>query len=509
MRRAAVIARRRSSAPSGTWKPDPPSSSIYTGHLTGTVAWSSAVGNAGSIVGLFHPTAQKVARSGNTLFAVYLSRDANQNHTDTSYIVKKSTNGGASWTTLRDSAASGDPQTGVAPALEVDQNGNLYVIANYYTNSLRMYKYSAASGFDPAAVQSFTLSTPNTSGKWGVYLDQSRSLIWIVLWADSTNPNLYAFDYNGVKQFQKQIFKVFTRKWAQNPTTGAGIDGATDKHGEPAYPAVFVDGNGYIYVAWTAMACEGGDFTNAQLSYYGVYMMYSTDGGNTWLGPTNGISGAVSPRTIPIAGDDSGSSLAEQAFPIHKLSDQGPSGMEFIPASNASYGFQTGQKYNFSRLFNIMFNKGALNFFYESETSNSKAIQHHSMARWRLATGDILDSERRTPELKNDVSSDGDRAGATGGQGGGAFVQDTTFAGRLYFVQVTPINAAGTIRVLRSDDGGISWYLYATSPAITVGANGLLLVQAYRWTDTDGSITGIAQLADSPYTVYTFKVTPS
>lgn len=435
--------------------------------------------------------------------------------------MKHSADGGTTWNTLWNSATEGDPQYGISPALELDENENLYVIANYLAENhepflgLKMYKFTKASGYSATGVTPTTLVSTHASGKWGVFLDQGRQWIWVILWADNTNPNLYAFNYDGTTAYSRQIFKVFSKAWSQD-ASGNPVNGASDLHGEPAYPTVYVGTDGTVYVAWNGQVCEAGDFTNSALSYYDVRFVYSTStkaefltNSETWLGPQSGVSGTPSTRTVPFAGDDSGTQ-AETAYPICKLSDQ----TEFIPASDPNYGFGTpgvtAKRYNFNRLFNIAFNKNAVHFYYESETSDARAIQHHSYARFNMVTHAISDSERRSPEFHYDVTNAGDRAGAIGGQGGGAFIQDTTQASRLYFVQATSRDLDETFRVLRSDDGGQSWWLYATSGAIPgAGSNGLLLVQAYRWVLPDGSLRIIFQYADSPFTVYTAKITPS
>lgn len=491
-----------------TWKPDAPASSAYK--ATGTVTWSTAVGAGSTIDTLFHTTTQKVVRTASgTQFAVRLTQDNTSTHSPSTWELKKSTDDGVTWSVMWNSNTQGDPQSGICPGLELDENENLYVIANYYPSVkvVKMYTFTAASGYSTAGVTANTIISTHGSGKWGICLDQTRKWIWIVLWADTTNPNLYAFDYTGTQQYSRQVFKVFTSKWTPSAV------GVSDKHGEPAYPAIFVEPSGRVHLAWNNMACEAGDFTGAQLSYYDVRYVFSDSttaqfqaGTETWQGPNSGVSGTPSNRTLPFAGDDSGTQ-AETAYPICKLSNTTD---EFIPASNASYGFGTGLKYNFNRLFGFVANNGAAHFYYESEASNAGAIQHHSYARFRLSTFDIADGQRRTPDWHWDVTTGGDRAGGIVGQGGGVFVQDTTCASRLYFVTRTSRDLDLKILVLRSDDGGLTWWQYALSSACpTGGSNGLLLVQAYRWVATDGTIAGIVQLGDSPNTVYTFKVSPA
>lgn len=501
--------------PPPTLKPDPPTS--YSS--TGTVTIGAALDNSSAgIYALFHPTWQKVVRNPSGIFAVYASND-NGNHDPSAWKMKycpasSDFTVAANWSTLWDSNAKGDPQYGVCPAIETDENNNIYVIANYLPqlgetfSGVKMYKFTHASGYAAPGAPITLCSGGLSSGKWATFLDQSRGWIWVCFWEFGTSPtngtNLMAFDYTGTQVYSRKIFKTFTRKWS--PT----LNGATDLHGPSAhYCALWVGGDGTVYVGWNNLVCEAGDFTNAALSYYDVRMVYSPgpmNGSETWYGPTNGVSGDATARTIPFCSDDSATDKTEQGYQIVKTSNQD----EFIPASNSSYGFGTGKKFNFNRLYAMALNGSNVHFYYESETSNASAIQHHSYARLRLSSHDVSDSERRTPNFNYDTTTSGDRLGAAGGQSGGSFIQDTTMANRLYFVQKTSRNADQAVRILRSDDNGVSWWLYATSGAFPGGgSNGLLEPQAYRWVQSDGIIMGIVALADSPYTVYTFKVVPS
>lgn len=495
-------------APPSGWFPSGPSS--YS--ATGTVTLSTALDNsAAGIYAVFNPSWQHVVANSHGIFALYQQTD-NGNHDPSSWRLKRSTNGGASWSLIRDSSTAGDPQYGSPPLVETDQNENVYVLANYLPQAgesfrgVKMYKWTNADNYATPTIT--TLDTNGrASGKWTSFLDQSRQWIWICMWADAASPNLFAYNYSGALQYSRQVFKPLVRRWT--PT----LDGANDKHGEPHYPSLHVGTDGTVYLAWNSEAFQAGDFTGASLSYYDVRMVYSTSsaaqfqaGTETWQGPNSGQTGAPSARTLPLSGDDAGLQ-SETAYQIVKTSNTTD---EFMPASNANYGVNTGQSFNFNRLYSIAVNSGYVHFYYESETSVTQAIKHHSYARFRMSSHDLADSDRRTPEFHYDTTNPGDRLGPIGGAGGGSFIQDTTQANRLYFVQSTSRNLDETFRVLRSDDGGFSWFLYATSPVVSgAGPSGLLGVQAHRWVQSDGSIIGIFALADSPYTVYTFKVTPN
>ena len=499
----------------GVWKPDPPAAGFYAAHTTGTVTVSASPGNGATIDSLFHHTWQKIVHTkpsgtyaNGVRFAIWLTSDNTSTHQPSSWRLRRSNDDGATWTTIWDSTAQGDPQYGICPGLELDENENLYVVATYFsagfTSVTKMYTFSAASDYTPPAGP-VTLTTL-AAGKMALFLDQGRQWIWLLMWSHgNSSANLFAFDYNGVQKYSRNIFKPYTRDWTPS------VNGATDLHAPSAhYPAIQVDSvDGTVYVGWTSFAFQGGDFAGADTSFYDVRFVYSTStkaqflaGTDTWQGPTNRVSGATSTRTVPFCADDSSATDAEIAFPICKLADQS----QFIPATDAGYFNGSTGKFNYSRLVHMTPHAGSVDFYYESETSNVHAIQHHSEARFDMTTHSITDSERRSP-FKCDLTTAGDRLGAQVGEGSGNYVHDTTQTNRLYFVTRTLADGDGKILVFRRDDG-VNWWQYAVSSPITVGANGLLLVQAYRWVGADGIIYGIVQLADSPYTIYTFKVTP-
>lgn len=488
----------------GSLVPAPPGS--Y--HATGNITWSTPIGSGSGIYTLFFPNGQKiVVTSTGVIFVCYSSLDAG-GHDPTSWKLVRSNDDGASWSLIWDSAAKSDPQYGIAPILEIDQGDNVYLFANYYPikgeslSATRMYKFSASNNW--AAPSAPKTLTSNASGKWHVFLDQTRSWIWIVFWSFSgSGTNLMAFDYNGNTVYARNMFKPFTRMWT--PTLSA----LTDLHAASAhYPQVFVDYNGVVYLGWNSIVCES-PFT----SFYDVRTVYSPGpftGTETWFGPTNGVNGAggVSARNIPFCTDDSSSSLAERAFQIVKTSNLD----EFIPVSNSNYGVGSGQKANYNRLYHMVYNQGALHYYYESNSSHPNIIQHHSYARQNLSTHMVADSERRTPAFHIDSTTDGDKAGASGGEGGGNFIQGSDMESRLYFAQKTSSDADGKIRILKSGDvsaSGIGWYNYATSPAVSVGSNGLLGVQGYRYVLPNGDLYGLAALGDSPYTLRMWKAVPA
>lgn len=495
--------------PSGSILPAPPNS--YSD--TGTVTWTSKIATStASIYALFHPTWQKIVRTSSGKIFVVIQTSDNGEHYPSSWTLFRSDNDGASWTQVWNSTAKGDPQYGICPALEIDENENIYVIANYYPragatgyNGLKMYKFLASNNYS-SSITPVNLPSSNSSGKYSVFLDQTRGWIWILHWAFSgLGTNLQAYDYNGVLKYSRNVFKAFTRKWS--PTQ----NGSTDLHGAPHYPCIYVNVDGIVFLAWNTLAAEGGDFTNASLSYYDVRMVYSQSStaafeahSETWIGPANGITGSPSARSLPFAGDDSGQ-LSERGFLICKTSNQD----EFIPASDSGYGFDPGKKYNFNRLMSIAYNNGALHFYYESETSDTEAIKHHSYANINLSTHTISDVTRRTPEWHYDTNppTGGNRAGNAGGAGGGSYSQATTMEDRLYFGQVNQVDGKA-IRILNSDDGGDSWYRYALSSNLGAGSNGLLNVQLSRFVGSDGIIPGLAAYADSPNEIYAFLVTP-
>src|SRR5947207_5479310 len=109
------------------------------------------------------------------------------------------------------------------PAVESDENDNVYVIANYYpqkgeTPYLKLYKLAPPNYTVPPGV----VIANRSSGKWSTVLDQTRHWIWICLWEDSTAANLFAVDYNGVIQVQKNIFNAYSGPGWIGPELYAG-----------------------------------------------------------------------------------------------------------------------------------------------------------------------------------------------------------------------------------------------------------------------------------------------
>ena len=449
---------------------------------------------------LFHPSYQHVVANSHGIFAIYNSAD-NGNHDPATWRLKRSTNNGVSWTTVRDSSVAGDPQYGISPALETDENDNVFVIANYLPQAgetfkaTKLYKYSPSDGYTTPTIT--TLADNYASGKFTTFLDQGRHWIWICHWSDhSTTKNLLAIDYSGTIQYQKNIFPNYSADWT--PTSNA----STDLHAASAhYQSLWVNSDGTVFLAWSGLA-----FQSPATSFYDVRLIYSTStaaqfqaGTETWMGPQSGVNGTPSTRSMPICVDDSGAQN-RLAYPICKLSDQ----TEFIPATDPGYWNGTSGKFNWNRIEHMAFNNGAVHFYYNAEDQGDARVNdHRSYARFRMATHDVADSERNSPNFQ---ASTGEKVG----YGNGNFVQDTTLASRLYFVGVTFLNPNSKILVLKSDDGGLTWSVYATGPTMTgIGSDGLLNCGAFRWVMTDGTIHGLVGYANSPNTVYHFRVTPN
>ena len=461
--------------PSG-WYPTPPSSYSSTGTFTKSVVVDTATGNQAGY-GLYYTFRRVVVRSSTgTLFMVYNFTESND-HATAYWRLKKSTDGGSTWTLVRDSQAAGDPNNGgVAPALEIDPQDNVYVIVSQYKSTdqvFRVFKFSPADSYTSPTI--FRYGSFPAANKWSAVYDQTRNWIWISSWergADGT-PDLIAIDQNGNIKVSKQVM--------------IGYDDIPSRHAHAEYVHLDITPDGTLVRGWSGTG-EIMNQTNGPLNFYDVRFIWSPDAGTTWYNASGPLAGTAYP-------DDTG--------PVNRsgtnVTDLTP-GVEFISGNDPNYWPNGTAMYNFNNLGNMVFNGNALHFFdVGSSPSSVVGTQHHPHIRWNWTT--------KTVDVRQEnLAATSGTTTTIDGTVTGAFARASTEAGRLYFMG----NGGGSdyqhIVVLKSDDNGSTWARYAVSGLI--GSNPAY-TNVSRWIYPDGKIYGATIQNSSPYYIYFFEVSPN
>lgn len=477
-----------------SWLPSPPAS--YVG--TGTFVKSVVVGTNPVGYGQFFTSRQFCVRTGTGItFLIYNPVDSDS-HLPAYWRLLRSNDGGTSWTTVRDSQQTGDPNCGGGvPGLEIDQNDNVYIVVSQYksaapNNIFRVFKYIKADNYaNPPSTRIFNLTGLVAANKWACVWDQTRDWLWIVTWEQGTavgTADLMAIDTTGAIKVQKQIFGPLASNFL------------TSRHAQVVYVFATVLLDGTLVISWSGESgyILGGG-VNAFQSYFDVQFVYSTDGGQTFYGPASGVSGAPAAIQGTVIGDDTATS-GRRAYRVCDFT----AGVEFISPSDPNYYPNGTDKYNYNLLAAFTYNSNALHFFYQGvSTANVVGTLHRPHVRF--------DWSSKAVNLRNGVGSP-PVFGATSGtattvsNSAGVFVQDTTLAGRLYFIAAGSNNDAGKIVVLKSDDGGTTWTRYAASANI---GSTPYWAGACRWVQSDGSILAYAQQLLSPYQLYFFQINPA
>ena len=452
------------------WVPVPPVSYSNSGTFTKQVTVDS--GLATNFVTWTASRQHIVKTSSGTIFIAY-SLNGDGAHNNERWRLKRSDNGGATWSLVTDSATAGFPiNGGGAPGLEIDANDNVYVIVSQYRASgadviFRVFKYSPANNYASPT----SISTPlKASNKWGCYWDQTRGWLWLLSWersaGDSSN-ELLAIDGTGTVKVAKKLF------------VGMDSSGGTTRHANGSYTVVTGTHDGTIICAWHNEAGSGyvPTFPSGTQSYYDVEFVYSSDGGGTFIGPNGPIVGTV-------YADDTGPAN-RSAYRIVDQSDwQTSPSPEFIPATDPNYLANGGTRWNLNYMDGLAFNNNALHFYYWAYGTPSGIIgpNHHSHARFNWSNKTV---DKRTKPLQ---ATTGTALSISANDG--VFTQDTSQSSRLYFVGVT---SGGVPAVLYSDDAGASWLRYAVGAAITSP----VYTNACRWVQSDGKILASTQSGTS------------
>jgi len=220
---------------------------------------------------------QKLAENEHGIFMTYL-HEAYANGLDPAYgdtflwKLVRSTDMGESFTTVFE-----DMRVTKAPAVETDEEGNVYVMATDlspagYTptsGAALFYRFSPASGFaDPATA----VIPGGAAGKFALEYDAVRQSLYYFTYA-GTGINFYVLDKAGNVLSQRQL--------VQNGPVG-----------QLQYPHLTMDG-ARLFAAWTTVK-EG------VYLYWDIHFAISDDGGASWHKADG------TPVATPILADDSG-----------------------------------------------------------------------------------------------------------------------------------------------------------------------------------------------------------
>jgi len=429
--------------------------------LTLTVSKIDSASGSTAFYATFGSWDQHVVSNQNGIFAAYSYEDNNY-HTPDYWRLAQSTDGGQTWHVLYDSAQDGPNM--VAPAIETDQSGNVYVIAptnqdGVLTGPTLFYRFSPSNNYSQPAKYSLPIGG---AGKYSTVYDPTRNVIDLLFWAyGQTHPNFFSISPAGVVEQEVTLF---------DPETST-------THAQPEYPILTISPGGTIFAGWTTMDDALWNNGTGTQNYYDAHFLASPDGGSTWVGPGGPVS-------LPVEGTSTATS-----FEI--VNTQDPA--EFQPWGSSAYD-ATG---NWNLLQSMAFNKGELSFFYGGPTPQPH--QAYARMNWSSRTIDM----RMAPFFG---TSDGSLSVAE--EHGGSFSQDPSGQGRLYFTSLSLQSGSPRLVMMYSDDAGATWYEGATSDAWS--EMGSQYINSYRYLD-DGSVIGTLEVdPDPPYTgatVYFFRST--
>jgi autotransporter-associated beta strand protein len=186
---------------------------------------------------------QKIAWTANGLF-----RSGQTQTGTTREIIERSTDAGATWTTIYDIGFDNRPAT-----VEADEDANVYVIYPEPSNSrTRLLKFSASNNY-AAPVVSVTHSQAHSDSKFASAYDRVRQRLYHA----TQGGYVFTFDKSGNFVRGQQVF-----------TSGSGA--------APSYPHLFVDEFAVVHYAMTTAD------SNGYIPYQTIRYLKSLDGGQTW-----------------------------------------------------------------------------------------------------------------------------------------------------------------------------------------------------------------------------------
>jgi hypothetical protein len=229
-----------------------------------------------------------VAVNGHGIFVVYLFHEqsgalASNWGKVNSWMLRRSTDGGATFTTL----FTAPPRYGKAPEIESDGDDNIYLFDGHFAPpavdphgfDLVMYKFTPADAYRKARTWTYA---NEAAGKFNALYDSARRQFYYVGFGHTP---LLVIGTDGRIVRRLDLFR------------NGRIAGVQ-------YPLLAMDG-ARLYVAWTTTPfgdCGGGPthWHCALPVYYTIHFIYSDDGGASWRAPGGGA------LTTPIVSDIEG-----------------------------------------------------------------------------------------------------------------------------------------------------------------------------------------------------------
>ena len=345
--------------------------------------------------GTFQSHNQKIVQNAYGLFMTYLySRDATSNGT---WRLARSQDGGKTWGTIWRGTLPG-----VAPILETDARGSIFLIASDETTSsaadATFYRFDPEKSFTNPLMKTITNGSASKSTS---YWDEARQRLYYQtwgFWGEPPLPDFYALDRDG-----KVIsFRALTHR---------NTDGVSFAH----YPHLEMDGS-RLYSAWTTspstVAQQRPDYR-----YRAIFYIYSEDGGETWKAP--GGSGTLA---LPIYGDETG--------PAQMVNER----------DTACFDQPTTVNCYSNWLWNFVSKGGFLHFAYLHESSPS--TEHYM--RFSPATG------------FRDINAPGFQGQHITTLGYSGFFATDPLASTPLFI-TTSVSGGDRLAILSSSDLGQSW----------------------------------------------------